>query len=437
MSFASGMYLFIFFLSFLFGTLIGPLLWANTTNIDQLNYTAKSINSSANWLLFFSLIAILLLVIKFLSFIGDLSFSLADITEMRLSRGRDPGEEKAGSFAGVLGLGMSGFPVIAYIYKDHFSEELSAKKSKQLHLVFWIGIFVSFLSGGRFAAMISILIVGISHLIKIYIVEDRHHRTKVAEKLINRSSVVINTRKKKSFFQKIIMYFLYGSVLYIFSMIFINRAIGDEDNLKILLNVLSHNLGGISLPYDHKEFLLEHPIYIPLYFIISLFQYYIGHAMYQFDILFSAPYPDSAPYFLTYQFYPQVTLLNKMGMGFMTIYEILGDIENPGVYFTLAGAYILDFGYVGGCVAIFVTALVGSRYWVRLVRIRSFFDVFASLLFLVLIVFSPIVAITGTGVFPSLFSIAFILKLLLPKAKKTPPMPINLSLKDSKGIYYP
>ncbi len=96
MSFASGMYLFIFFLSFLFGTLIGPLLWANTTNIDQLNYTTKSINSSANWLLFFSLIAILLLVIKFLSFIGDLSFSLADITEMRLSRGRDPGEEKAG-----------------------------------------------------------------------------------------------------------------------------------------------------------------------------------------------------------------------------------------------------------------------------------------------------------------------------------------------------
>lgn len=409
MSFYSGMFIFIFFLCFLTGTLLGPLLFSSVPLSKRPVYSRSSVNRNANYLLFFALISIMLLVAKFLSFIGDLSFSLADITELRLSRGRNSGEEKASTFTGILGMAMSGFTVIAFIYKDYFSQELTKKKNEQLYIAFWLGIFVSFLSGGRFAAMIAILIIAISHFLKKY--TFKKHETEASVKKLRK-------RKRNGIFSKFFKFLLYVTVLYIFSMIFIQRAIGDEDNFRVLLDVLSNNFDGIELTADHKEFLLNNLSLIPLYFVISLFQYYIGHAFYQFDVLFSAPFPSNGPYFLTYQFYLHTTLLIKIGFDLPTINEILADLVNPGVYFTLAGAFLVDFGYVGSCLAIFIVAIIGSRYWVRYIRINGFFELYASILFLVLIIFSPIVAITGTGVYPSMLTLAFILKLFIPKKEK-------------------
>lgn len=408
-SFSTSVYLLFFFLCFLAGTLIGPLFLAKVAYTDRPVFSRKQVRGKANWLIFLSLISVMLLIYKFFTLLGGVSFSLADITDMRLSRGRDAGEAKGSMISGVLGMAMSGFPVVAYIFREYFSRELSPRKNKQLYIVFLLGIFVSFLSGGRFAAAIALLIVFIIFLLKKYIISYD------AERAISKVKATSTKKKKRgSFLSKFLKFCLYAIILYIFSIMFINRAIGDSENFNILLNILSHNFGGITVPWAHKEFLQEYPNLVPLYFVISLFQYYIGHAIYQFDILLSAPYPSSAPYGLQYQFYLYVSLLNKVGFGFMPIKEILSEIENPGVYFTLPGAFFLDFGYWVSGAVMFVVSLFGSFYWVRFVKQKRFFDVYISILFLVLILFSPIVAITGTGVYPSLLSIALIIKFFLP-----------------------
>jgi len=413
-SFSTSVYLFFFFLCFLAGTLIGPLFLAKVAYTGRPVFSEKQVEAKANWLIFLSLISVMLLTFKFFTLLGDMSFSLADITDLRLSRGRDAGEAKGTMISGILGMAMSGFPVVAYIFREYFSRELSPRKNKQLYVVFLLGIFVSFLSGGRFAAAIALLIVFIVFLLKKNVVSYD------AERSISKTKKTsIKKKKKGGFFSKLLKFSLYAIILYIFSIIFINRAIGDDENFKILLNVLSHNFDGISVPWGHKAFLQEYPILIPLYFVISLFQYYIGHAIYQFDVLLSAPYPSNAPYWLQYQFYLYTSLFNKVGFGFMTIQEILSEIENPGVYLTLPGAFFLDFGYWGSCVTIFLVSLLGSFYWVRFVKQKKFFDFYISILFLVLILFSPIVAITGTGVYPSLLSIVFVIKIFLPPGTKT------------------
>lgn len=397
MSWESSLYLASFFLFFLIGSMLGSVIFSTISTAPRPAYSKGSVNRKANWILVCASLAIILLLYKFIVLFGNISFTLSDVTDLRLSRGRDSTEIKGGMVSGILGMALSGFTVLAYIYAKYFSNELSVEKQKQLNIVFILGIFTSFLSGGRWAAAIALIIVFFNSRLQKYCTVN--------------PNLYVNKKRILTIIVKLLILFC---ILYIFSVIFVDRVMVKGDPWTVLLFVLQNNLLDASIPLGHSSFLREHHMLIPLYFVFSLCQYYVGHAFTQFDVLFSAPYPQHAPYLLQYQGYLHVALLNKFGCNFMSIYQILAEIVNPGVYLTLAGAFFLDFGLWGGGGCIFFLGLIGSRYWVRFLKRRLFFDAYVSLLYLVLIFFSPIVAITSTGIYPSLLTLVFVLKLFVP-----------------------
>jgi oligosaccharide repeat unit polymerase len=374
-TFESSLYLFLFFLSFLLGSSLAPILVATRKVCAIPVYSCRSINDKANLLIFVSVIAIFLLVFKFLTQIGGLGVSLGDITDLRLTRGRDPSDIKGEMLSGILGMMLSGFTIITYIYKEYFVHYLSHVKKIQMNLIFVAGMLTSFLSGGRWSATIGLVVVFIMYLLRKYTLEPKAKNYKVFHK----------SKPKKPFLSKILKIIFVIFIGYVFSRMFIDRAVDSGDDLGVLLTILSYNFDGVSLPVSHENFLTDYPEFISLYYVLSLFQYYAGHALYQFDVLLSADYPSNAPYLLTYQFYVQVLFLNKMGFDFFTINQILSEIVNPGVYFTLAGAFLLDFGYWGGILAVFIVSFFGSCFWVSFLKRKRFFDMYIAVLYFLLI----------------------------------------------------
>ncbi|GAA0353681.1 hypothetical protein GCM10009092_17560 [Bowmanella denitrificans] len=335
------------------------------------------------------------LVYKFF-LLNGFSFSLAEVTELRLSRGRDSSLQQGSTFAGIIGMAFSGFFVLAYIFCVYFQKYLSKSKARQLFIVFIIGIFVSFLSGGRFVAAIALLIAYLSNY---------------AYKL--RFGI-----KKKSKLSSKLLYILLGFVvIYVFSIIFIDRTGHSSGDSHELMLVLDNNLPGLAVPDFIRSYFSNNPEFAQYYFVLASTVYYACHGVFQFDVLYSADYPEQAPYFFAYQFYLQGILVNKLGLNVVSIQEILASIPNPGVYFTLAGAFYLDFGAIGSLPVIFIVAIFGAYFWSRFLIVGDFFSFYISLLFLTLIVFSPIVAITSAGVYPSLIILIFCLKLFIPKGR--------------------
>lgn len=400
------LYLLFFLVLFLLGYFSGLFFFRQMKDSPHAVYSIKSVNSKANWLIFLSIVGMFLSLFKFFSLLGGFSFSLSDITELRFSRGRDDSYQKGQALHGIFAMILSGFPIITYIFKEFFYKEVSRGRRRAINLLFIFSIFVSLLSGGRWAAATSILVVYLASKIKVVITNP--HKTSVDKCSVYRKE------KVNSSLSKVVKLLLLMIVIYIFGVMFMHRVSSYGDGLA-LLDVLNNNLGGVSVPMGHEKFLTNNRYLIPLYFVISLFQYYIGHGIYQLDVLISADAPRNAPYLFCYQYYLFVMVLNKLGFGLISIDQILGEIPNPGVYFTLAGAYYLDFGFWGSGIAVFITSMLGAIFWCRFLKKKKFYDAYISILFLILVLFSPIVAITSTGVFPSMFALAFILVLFIPK----------------------
>ena len=397
----SQSYLVLFFLVGILGCFVGPFLSLNYSKVVSVGLVSKStLNRTWNILLFLSMISILLTSLKMFSLLGG-DFSLTNITEARLNRARDASDVKGGNIFGVLGTITSGFFIVLYMYTQWFEESLSKKQSLVTNLIFVVGILFSFLSGGRFTAAIAITAAWL---------------IKRVSKIKSQTKSKTKEKKRQLKWYKVIPVVL--GVLYAFSLMFIYRVGGTETSNIALLNYLATSLGGVELPDSHRSILLQYPFLVPLYFVCALFQYYIGHAIFQFDVLIDNFTGGDSPYLLAYQFYPFVLLLNKFGLGVISIQEILSQIPNPGVYFTLAGAFYLDFGYWGGVLAFFIICILGSSVWVGLVNgNRTFMNVYISVLFIMVILFSPIISLIGTAVFPSLIVITAILFFLEPKYK--------------------
>ncbi len=406
-SFSGAFYLLVFFLACLMGTLVGPSLFSSVKYKPRPEYSLRSVNTKANLLILFTLISSILLIYKYLSLSGGSSISLSGVLDLRLERGRDSGDVKGETLSGVFGMAMSGFFIISHVFKELFFHELTAKKRKHLDMAFVIGIFTSFLSGGRFAAAIALTIVFVLRYVK--------KKTFLPPVSCEYKTAQTAVKRQRSFFSVLKKTAFAFVVIYLFSAIFIYKAAGSMDGVGILLVVLTENFAGISVPVSHLDFLSRNQVFIPVYFVAALTQYYIGHAFYQFDVLFNAPYPKSAPYLMQYQFYIQCLALNKLGFNFMSIQEILTEMYNPGVYLGLAGAFVLDFGFYGGVVLAFLFSVFGVQFWIKFLHQRRFFDAYVSILFLVLILFSPVVSLVGTGNFPSLLSLAFVVPLFIPK----------------------
>jgi hypothetical protein len=405
-SFESKAYILMGFLSFSLGSVVAILVFGKGKIFADPVYSIKSVNAKANWIIFLSLVSTCLLIYKFLILSGG-SFSLASITDLRLEAGRNGDHVKGSTLSGILGMIFSGFTIILYIYKEYFFYYLSQRKIIKMNLVFIGGVFTSFLSGGRWVVATALLVALIMYFLRKYTFKPRVEINKTYQ----------DPKQKSSFLLMVVNASLLFIIIYIFSKIFLDRVAGSEDDTRILLNILANNFDGVSFPASHHNFLQESQALIPIYYVISLFQFYLGHGLYQFDALLNSDYPLNAPYLGAYQFYLQALMLNKLGFNIIPIEEILLEI-NPGVYNTIFGAFLLDFGYYGGVFLIFLISFLSSYFWIRFLRKRHFFDMYISVLYFILLLFSPVVAITSTGIYPSLLSLAFVLKLFIPRIRK-------------------
>ena len=390
-------YLFVFYAALIVGTMLGPLCFFSIIDRRVYSYSSQHARSKFIFLFVLSVLSIILLLFKFIILSGG-DFSLSGITQLRLSRGRDSDHESGGLLIGVLGMALSGFPLLTFFYKEYYKSALTRLMTISANILLIAGILVSLLSGGRFAAAISIATVVLIFISKPILFRN----TRVATKKISKITKLF-----------IVLFLL--TIFYIFSVMFIDRAVGSNDSFLILLDVLDNNFEGTSLDAKDSLFLTSNEGYLQGFYLISIYQYYLAHPFYQFGVLFMSNYPVDAPYHGAYQLYLHTTLLNKFGFDFIPVSEILAQIINPGNYLTLAGAYYLDFGRWGGVIAAFFTSFLGSFFWVKAIKKKQALDIFISLLYLLILIFSPIVSVISAGVYPSLITLALIFPAFLPK----------------------
>ena len=395
----AGLYLLLFFGVAVFGYLGGSLIAVLPKVGNGGGYNPRSVNVKANWLIFFALVSIVFALAKFYHASGFSEFSLNMIAEYRMQRARDEGDIKGGSVFGIISNITSAFIVVVYIYSVYFKSCLSRRKTNVMRVVFFWGLAVSFLGGGRFSAAIAVLFVFLFTLCShIYVPKAR-----VAQLPLPRSGF--------GWGSKAVVIVL---LIVLFSYMFIARFSADGRGNEMILDYLNSGLPGVSVPDSIALYLGDSSFGLISYFVLALFLYYIGHSFYQFDVLLSYGMPESAPYVLAYQLYPFALLSNKFGFEIISIETILEQLPNAGTYFSLAGAFYLDFGYWGAFIAVFLLFFIGALVWGWMLRKGSFLSIFFSSMFMVIVLSSPIVGIIGTAIYPSLIAVSFFLWIFVP-----------------------
>lgn len=396
------LYLVFFFVVAVFGYLLGSVGIFFSERSGGKNYNVRSVNIKSNWLILFALVSVFFALVKFYYSLGFSGLSLDMIAEYRQMRARDENDVKGVSMFGVISTITFAFILVAYVHGVYFKQYLSRRKAFAIKLVFFIGLVISFLGGGRFSAAISVLFIflfGFCHYLcqcKDDAVTERRPRT-----------------CSKS-----------GGVVYIvplfalFSYMFVVRFTADGRGDELILFYLNSGLPGVAVPDDVGRYLSDSPFLLSSYFVLAMFLYYCGHSFYQFDVLLQYGLPESAPYALAYQFYPFALFFNKLGSEIIPIESILSELPNAGTYFSLAGAFYLDFGYWGAFVAVFLLFFVGAIAWGWMLRRGGFLSIYFSSMFLVLVIFSPIVGVIGTAIYPSLVAVSLFLWAFVPARSK-------------------
>jgi len=393
------LYLFLFFAVSVFGYLLGSVgvLFSEKKGVGT--YSAYSVNAKANWLIFFTVITIFFALVKFYYSVGFSGFSLNMIAEYRMLRARDGDDVKGGSIFGVISTITSAFIVVVYIYGVYFKCYLSRRKAATIKLVFFFGLAISFLGGGRFSAAISVLFIFLFSLC--------HYACLRKDGMVSGQY----SRSGSKWSRKIIYV---APLLVLFSYMFVARFTADGRGDELILSYLNSGLPGVAVPDDVELYLSDSSLLQIPYFVLAMFFYYIGHSFYQFDVLLQYGVPESAPYALAYQLYPFALFFNKLGAEIIPIESILSELPNAGTYFSLAGAFYLDFGYWGAFVAIFLVFFAGALSWGWMLRRGGFLSLYFSSMFMVLLVFSPIVGVIGTAIYPSLIAISLFLWVFVP-----------------------
>ena len=370
-------------------------------------YKKRTINRRATIIAFIGVSSSILALLKYQSLTEAMPTTIAEITELRLERGRDLHMEKGSNIFGVIANITSGFSILSYLYLKYFESQLSHRKRRLLLASFISGASSSLLSGGRWTIAIAILSILFSRFSKSSILKNcipnpkknkKRTRNRILKTVIATSTVTI--------------------VIYVFFSIFLHRAGDSSDGSHILVDYVSTNLDGTTVSSQSMEFASRNDLTASLFFICSMTQYYVGHSYYQLDILLNAPTPDNAPYYLAYQLYPYAMLLNKVGGNIISISQIQDEIVNPGFYFTLLGSCYLDFGYWGALLCISFGMFFGSFFWAKWTLSNRFEYQYLSFLTITVITISPILSAINTAVFPSLISIIPLLLFLTPRTFK-------------------
>ena len=133
--------------------------------------------------------------------------------------------------------------------------------------------------------------------------------------------------------------------------------------------------------------------------------FYIGHGVHEFVLLFEyASNGWLAVSWGGYQLYPFVPALQLIGLPFTGIAEIQASLPKIGVYTTLLGPMLVDFGLMGAVLAMWFLGLVFG--WLSGFRRRGL--VAGAVYFAIGISFAcaPIVGMLGTSITPSILALA-------------------------------
>lgn len=299
--------------------------------------------------------------------------SLNAIISARLEKSFN-GAEMGQSFIGIIGTIFLGF---GFVYISLNAVNRSKKLLRRARLIFFVSLGVSLLDGGRFGLVIGIL---------FFIITSLNWRDKA----------VRMNRQRKLFLIAMVIIVLLG-----ISQIFILKlGLHDTD----LINAVRLSTG--------KELRYELS-FLPkgIAAVIYMMNYYFVHSLFELQV-FLEYYTDSKVFLGAYQYYPFFLALSKLGLQVTPITEILNTIPNPGVYFTIIPAFILDFGMAAPLAFWLLGLFTGLS--LKLTGERAFIGV----LFTLIILFSPFLSLMGTSIFPSII-VSVVLYLLLYECGKS------------------
>jgi len=310
---------------------------------------------------------------------SNFSFSLFGFTQLRYDLVNSDEYESGSLLSGVFSTIFSGFPGLAIIFLYYFYTELKRKDKIILFSIWLLGILYSLIGGGRNGAVILIL----CFLFSFY---------------SSRAKILYTKNYRFNKYRKFLIFFSIIS-FFVFSKIFLDRAVYTSGNLEAYINYLEstseHNLK------NYSKVLLNNRLISPFYFPIFMFHNYLSHSIFELIETLNS-HPLSFPFFGAYQFHFVTLFLNKFGFNFISISQISSEIVNPGRYFTLIGAVYLDYGVYGFVPFIsFVFFMLGrlqKKYILKPSIFNSTFYIFS----LIFVLFSPIFSVLNISNFQPL-----------------------------------
>ncbi|WNL30662.1 O-antigen polymerase [Aliarcobacter cryaerophilus] len=376
--------LIVFIITILFYFIFLFILVNKSKNIRRdeiLIINIKKIKFIYNYLLFFSIIYILCVFVRFfLELIQhNIAFSLSSFVELREKTME--GSEFSQSTIGILSTMFSGFHIILFIFIMWANKHLKSREIKIAQFVFFIGTSTFLFGGGRNAIFISVLIV----LLSIYFINFAGLRR-------------IKINKFKFF---ISIFFIAIIFLYIF--VARDEYLGITMIDRINLNEFNYNIKFNNIMVD----LLQSNSNIIKYgsYFIMYMTFYLTHSLTFLDLGFITDLPKHAYYFGAMEFYPIVLFFNKFGFDFISIDTIREEWIFSGNYTTLFLPLYYDFGIMGTFLMIVFLIFLFVYNLLKFLNNKNLISLILLIIISLVFILSPIYSFFSLGVFlPILFA---------------------------------
>lgn len=374
------LFIFLILISFIFGNSTKKVEISECSQPTEISSKGVSILAKISISLSLLCFSCLLIKMNNLGSNYDVALDLKGLSDIRGAQTRDQSFESGSSIYGVISGILFGFPVLCIVIAIYYHSNISKTLKLFLNALFLIGLFLSFMTGGRLTAFTFILIYFF------------------AKKVLPNKEVI-----KASGKTKILYGILLIIILWVFSRMFSDRR--GESGLEEVLYILP-----LCEPSNVTKFLLLHfPNYGNEIGVIGYFEFYVTHGINQLDVLLNSPYPVHAPYLGAYQFSAFALFLNKLGFDIISNDVIGVELPVSGYYFTEIGPMYLDFGIWGSIVLIIIYGYFYGKTWKKFIHKPTILTFYCILIFLVLSNVSPIISLVGAGYFSGiLVSVMFL-----------------------------
>ena len=281
---------------------------------------------------------------------------------------------------GILSTLLSGFPLLILTFNFVYYKFLSKKLIITNFIIFFIFLYTSIVSGGRFVILIGIIFfIILNYILKPY---------------------------KKNKLLKVYYLYLIIPLLILISLIFNMTIIRLSDSHQFDdINRIITSFGPTSVLdiRDSWSFIdnLSYDLKINLIFFI----YYITHSIFFLnDIIINYSSIDGAPFFGQLQFY-QFTLFIDRFTPFTlpSVFSILDQLPQSGVYLSIVGPMIADFGLYSHFLLSPLFGFLTGKVFISTNIKPNLFNVLFCTYFIIVIIFSPVISMLGTSLMFPLF----------------------------------